>query len=89
MLNHIISVLLCITKHSLTKKKFLGEHFEPPFQTIVQYEGKILPDGQVVFDFPAKLNINYMLHCDGGTPIFTDGVNVSNLERVELVLFET
>lgn len=67
---------------------FLASHFDQEFQTIVQYEGKIQPDGKVVFDFPSKLNVKYLLHCDGGSPVFTDGVNVANLDRVELVLYE-
>ena len=62
--------------------------FETPFQTIVQYEGSLEPNGTVGYDFPEQLEIKYMLHCEGGVPVFENGVIVANLQKAELVLFE-
>ena len=66
----------------------LGVHFPEKFQTIVQYPGVLQLDGKIVYDFPEKLEIKYMLHCTGGNPTFESGVIMSNLDKAELVLFE-
>jgi hypothetical protein len=74
---------------ALIKLVYLGEHFDDKFQTVVKYEGKPHEDGRVAYDFPSKLHVKYMLHCNGGYPTFRDGVILSNLTQMELVLFET